>query len=77
MQERVFTLNTAVGVIKTRDADTLLTRMFRTLRSDHMDLATHLNRVVESIDRVASVMLAASLEFALIYAIAWHVRTGC
>ena len=42
-----------------------------------MDLASHFNRVVKSVDRITAMVLASvSLQLALVNAVPWHVRTG-
>ena len=48
--------------------------MLRALGSNHMDLSSHLDGVVERVDGVTTVMLGATLELGLVGAIAsWHV----
>lgn len=48
--------------------------MFRALGSNHMDLSSHFDGVVERVDGVTTVVLGATLELALVDAIAsWHV----
>ena len=77
MKKRVFAFNAAVGVVEARDAHRLLTRMLLVLATDHVDLAAHLNGVIQRVYRVSSMVLAPTLELALIDAIivssAWHV----
>ena len=67
VKKRVLTLYTAVGVVEARDAHGLLTRVLGVLGSHHMDLSSHLNTVVQGIDGVSSMVLAAmALKFALV-----------
>ena len=51
--------------------------MLLVLAADHVDLAAHLDRVIQRVNRVSSMVLAPTLQLALIYAIivaaAWHV----
>ena len=67
VKKRILTFNTTVGVVEARDAHRLLTRVLRGLGSHHMDLPTHLHRVVQGINRVSTMVLAAvALKFALV-----------
>ena len=68
MQQRIFTINAAIRIVKPTDSYGLFAWVFAaTFTTNHVNLATHLYRVVESVDGVASMMLRATLQFALIY----------
>ena len=65
-----------VRIVETRDAHGLLTRVLRLLRTDQMNLATHLDAVVESVDRVSTVVsLAVSRDFSLVHVVTLYVAT--
>ena len=65
-----------VRIVETRDAHGLLTRVLRLLRTDQMNLATHLDAVVESVDRVSTVVsLAVPRDFALVHVVTLYVAT--
>ena len=74
MKKGVVPFNAAVSVIEARDADRLLAWVLRRLGTDHVNLASHFNRVVKRVNRISTMVLASvSLQFPLVNAVARHV----